>query len=101
MADTSRHEGEASKEKFENYATLEEAATLVSNAMSTKPKTRDASFQIRINTKPKMFTRRYQIRQKTRDYTAPVKPLTRSIGTQYEVHLESVILVIFTSIILF
>lgn len=49
-----------------------------------RPKTRDASFQIRINIKPKMFTRRYQIQPKTRHYQAQVKPLTRTIGTQYE-----------------
>ena len=49
-----------------------------------KPKTRDASFQIRLNKKPKMFTRRHQIKPQIRHYQAQVKPLTRIIGTQYE-----------------
>ena len=60
------------------------ASKPVETTVPLKPKTRDASFQIRINKKPKTFTRRYQIQPKTRSYHAQVKPLTRTIGTQYE-----------------
>ena len=60
------------------------ASKPVETTVPLKPKTCDASFQIRINKKPKTFTRRYQIQPKTRSYHAQVKPLTRTIGTQYE-----------------
>ena len=69
-----------------NVNVTQEADTVMPAATITipKPKTCDASFQICLNKKPKMFTRRHQIKPKIRHYQAQVKPLTRTIGTQYE-----------------
>ena len=48
-----------------NVNVTQEADTVMPAATITipKPKMRDASFQIRLNKKPKMFTRRHQIKK--------------------------------------